>query len=130
MIKTKATAFARCVLVIAWFCRPLLLSGQEPARNPLLQWMDHIAQQELRERKAVIDQIHSVADADRRKQTVRKILMELLSGLPDYKGPLNARVTGRLQNDYYTIEKVIYESLPGLHIRRDSIAQPFIAGDT
>jgi len=92
--------------------------------------MDHIAQQELRERKAVIDQIHSVADADRRKQTVRKILMELLSGLPDYKGPLNARVMGRLQNDYYTIEKVIYESLPGLHIRRDSIAQPSIAGDT
>ncbi|HXJ93668.1 MAG TPA: acetylxylan esterase [Terriglobia bacterium] len=116
MIKTKAIAFARCALVLAWFCRPLFLSAQEPARNSLLQWMDDIAQQELSQRKAVIDQIHSVADADRRKQTVRKILMELLGGLPDYKGPLNARVTGQLQNDRFAIEKVIYESLPGLYV--------------
>ena len=113
MIKTKTVAF---VLVFAWLCRPLLLFAQEPAKSPLLQWMDHIAQQELSERKALVDQIHSVADADRRRRTVRKTLVELLGGLPDYKGPLNARVTGRLENDRYTIEKVIYESLPGLYV--------------
>jgi len=78
--------------------------------------MDETAQQELQERAAAIDQIHTVADAERRKQTVRQKLLELLGGLPDYKGPLNARVTGRLQNDSYTIEKVIYESLPGLYV--------------
>jgi dienelactone hydrolase len=119
MIKTKTVAFTRCILLLAWFFRPLLLSAQEPAKSALLQWMDRIAQQELSERKAAIDNIHSVADADRRKQTVRKTLMELLGGLPDYKGPLNARVTGQLQNDHYTIEKVIYESLPGLYVTAD-----------
>src|SRR6516164_7451928 len=116
MIKTKATALARCFLVFVCFSYLFLLSEQESARDPLLQWMDQIAQRKLRERKAVIDQIHAVADADRRKQTVRKRILDLLGGLPDYKGPLNARVTGRLQNDSYTIDKLIYQSLPGLYV--------------
>ena len=116
MIKPKANALAPCLFMVTCLSRPLLLSGQEAGRDPLLQWMDETAQRELRERTAVIDQIHTVADAERRKQTVRKKLLELLGGLPDYKGPLNAKVTGRLQNDSYTIEKVIYESLPGLYV--------------
>jgi cephalosporin-C deacetylase-like acetyl esterase len=40
----------------------------------------------------------------------------MMGGLPDYKGPLNPRVTGRLQNESFTIEKVIYESLPGFFV--------------
>lgn len=102
--------------MFACLCRPFLLSGQETSRDPLLQWMDGIAQQELQERTTAIDQIHTVADAERRKKAVRKKLLDLLGGLPDYKGPLNAKVTGRLQNDSYTIEKVVYESLPGLYV--------------
>lgn len=102
--------------MVACLCHPLLIRGQEAARDPLLQWMDETAQQELRERTAAIDRIHTVADAERRKQTVRKKLLELLGGLPGYNGPLNARITGRVQTDSYTIEKVIYESLPGLYV--------------
>jgi cephalosporin-C deacetylase-like acetyl esterase len=116
MIKPRANALAAYLFMVACFCRPFVLSGQEAARDPLLQWMDETAQQELQERTAAIDQIHTVADADRRKQAVRKKLLELLGGLPDYEGPLDAKVTGRLQNDSYSIEKVIYESLPGLYV--------------
>jgi dienelactone hydrolase len=32
------------------------------------------------------------------------------------KSPLNAQVTGRLEREGYSVEKVIYESLPGFHI--------------
>jgi dienelactone hydrolase len=42
-----------------------------------------------------------------------------LGGLPDYKGPLNAKITGEIRTDSYTIEKVIYESLPGFYITAD-----------
>ena len=94
---------------------PALLA-QEPPRDPVLQWLNRVAQQELQRRQRVIDDIRTVAEAERRKQTVRGKLLELLGGLPDYKGPLNARVTGRLQNDSYTIEKLIYESLPGFYV--------------
>ena len=47
---------------------------------------------------------------------VRAKLTELIGGLPMYSGPLNPRVTGRLQSDTHTIEKVIFESLPGFYI--------------
>ena len=43
----------------------------------------------------------------------------MIGGLPDYKGPLNARTTGRVTNDFYTMEKVIFESLPGYLVTAD-----------
>jgi cephalosporin-C deacetylase-like acetyl esterase len=42
-----------------------------------------------------------------------------LGGLPDDHGPLNARVVGEIHNDSYTVEKVIFESLPGFYVTAD-----------
>ena len=39
-----------------------------------------------------------------------------MGGLPAYAGPLNARRTGEIVSDGYTIEKVLFESLPGFHV--------------
>ena len=78
--------------------------------------MDRIAQQQLQRRENAIAEIHTVADAERRKKLVRERLLEILGGLPDYHGPLNPRVTGRIQNESFTIEKVIFESLPGFFV--------------
>src|SRR5207244_9443396 len=64
-----------------------------------------------------IARIRTQADADRRRAMVRAKLTELIGGLPTYSGPLNPRVTGRLQSDTHTIEKVIFESLPGFYIK-------------
>src|SRR5580698_10735372 len=94
----------------------MTLSAQTPAQDPFLSWMDHIAQQQLDQRESAIAGIHNVADANRRRQLVREKLSEILGGLPDYNGPLNARITGRIQNESYTIEKVIFESLPGFFV--------------
>src|SRR5213592_1249981 len=93
-----------------------LLYAQQGKPDPFLQWMDQIAQQHLERREKAIAEIHTVAGAQRRKHVVREKLMELLGGLPDYNGPLNARTTGRLQNESYTIEKVVFESLPGYFV--------------
>jgi dienelactone hydrolase len=78
--------------------------------------MDRIAQQELDQRAKTIAGIHTTADAEARKKFVRAKLFELIGGLPNYSGPLNARVTGRVQNDLFTIEKVMFESLPGFFV--------------
>src|SRR5271165_5791411 len=94
----------------------IALFAQTPAQDPFLGWMDRIAQQQLDRRESAIAAIRSIADAHRRKQSVRAELLEILGGLPDYKGPLNARITGRIENESYTIEKVIFESLPGFYI--------------
>src|SRR5258706_15469103 len=101
------------VALLFIICLHRALSAQAPIQDPLLRWMDHIAQQQLDRRESEIAAIRSVADASRRKQWVRERLTEILGGLPDYTGPLNSRVTGRIQNEFYTIEKVIFESLPG-----------------
>jgi len=92
------------------------LSAQEPAQDPFLNWMDRIAQQHLDQRDREIAAIHSTADLNRRKQLVRGKISEIIGGLPKYDGPLNARVTGRLQNESYTIEKVIFESRPNFPV--------------
>jgi len=78
--------------------------------------MDQIAQQQLQRREDTIAKIRSVSDAERRKQLVRETLLSLIGGLPDYTGPLNPRVTGRIDAESYIIEKVIFESLPGFYV--------------
>ena len=95
------------------------LRAQEAAQDPVLSWMNAIAQRQLRQRAEIISQIHTVAEANKRKQFVREGLMKSLGGLPNYSGPLNARVTGQLKNDSYTVEKIIYESLPGFYVTAD-----------
>jgi len=90
--------------------------AQDAVEDPLLRWMDQIAQEQLARRENTIARIRTIADADLRKKSVRAKLLELIGGLPDYRGPLNARVTGQLANASYTLEKVIFESLPNYFV--------------
>jgi hypothetical protein len=103
-------------LLYAAFVSLSSLPAQQPAPDPLLRWMDQIAQQQLQRRENAIAKIHSVADAERRKLWVRKTLLSLIGGLPDYNGPLNPRITGSIQSESYTIEKVMFESLPRFYV--------------
>ena len=86
------------------------------AQDDLLKWLDKIAQAELDQRERAVAQVQTVAQAEQRKQWVRGKILEALGGLPDYAGPLNARVTGSITADGYVIEKVIYQSLPGFYV--------------
>jgi len=106
-------------VLCATFLMPLSLFAQEPIRDPLLRWMNQIAQRQLQGRQRVIDQIHTVADAERRKQKVRETLLDVLGGLPDYNGPLNPKITGQIQAEGYTIEKVLFQSLPNFYVTAD-----------
>ena len=109
----------RIVLLCAMFLISYSASAQEAIHDPLLRWMNQIAQRQLQERQRTIDQIHTVAQAEHRKQEVREKLLELLGGLPDYSGPLHAKVTGQIQADGYTIEKVLFQSLPNFYVTGD-----------
>ncbi len=56
------------------------------------------------------------AEAWRARQAqVRTILQEIVGPFPE-KSPLNARVLGTVQKVGYTIEKVVFESRPGLYV--------------
>src|SRR5262249_37291471 len=104
------------ILIGTALIRVSSVPAQEPAGDPLLRWMEKIAQDQLQTRENAIAAVRTVADAERRKELVRRKILDALGGLPDYAGPLNARVTGRIQADGYIIEKVIYESLPRFYV--------------
>src|SRR6476646_1388961 len=89
-----------------------LLGSNLAAEDRFLDWMNHIAQQQLDRREATVKAVQSVEQAEARQCWVRAKILELIGGLPDYNGPLNARVTGRIVRKRYVIEKVIFESLP------------------
>jgi cephalosporin-C deacetylase-like acetyl esterase len=92
------------------------ICAQQTGQDPFLHWMDQIAQQQLQRREETIAKIQTVADAERRKELVRQTFLSLLDGLPDYNGPLKARITGRIEAEDYVIEKVIFESVPGFFV--------------
>src|SRR6476660_9246297 len=102
----------------------MTLQAQEPV---FLKWMDDIAQQQLKQRGEKIAAIKTTAEAETRKKYVRAKILELIGGLPDYNGPLNARVTNVQKQNGYVIEDVIFESLPGLYVT-GNVYRPQAAG--
>ena len=97
--------------LVASVCLP-----QMQPSDPFLIWLDRIAQRQLDDRERAIAAIRTRGDGERRTASVRAKLTELIGDLPIYSGPLNARLTGILQTDTHTIEKIIFESLPGFYI--------------
>ena len=112
----RMTSTVIIVLVGLILLMPARLGAQQRADDPLLQWMNNIAQHQLQQREDAVAAIHTVAEAEARKKVVREKLLKSIGGLPDYHGPLNARVAGHIQADGYVIEKVIYESLPHFYV--------------
>ena len=55
------------------------------------------------------------AEVKARQQKVREALVASFGGYPE-RTPLNAVVTGRIQRDGYSIEKVMFESRPHHHV--------------
>jgi dienelactone hydrolase len=114
-------------LLVAFCLAVPVCFPQAESTDPFLAWLNNIAQRQLDERERIIASIRTRAHADRHKALVRSKLTELIGGLPTYSGPLNARTTGRLQSETHTIEKVIFESLPGFYITAN-VYKPNTAG--
>ena len=54
---------------------------------------------------------------DRRRGELRNQLRETLGNFPwENRPPLDARITGKLDHGDHVVEKVLYESLPGLYV--------------
>ena len=109
------TRIITAAILCAAFFGPRWLAAQQ-SHEPLILWMDKTAQAQLQEREAAIAKIHTLAEAQQRQKLVREKLLDILGGLPNYKGPLNAQITGTIKADGYTIEKLIFESLPHFYV--------------
>lgn len=66
-------------------------------------------------RKAEVEKLKTPADVAVRQKALREKFIDALGGFPE-KTPLNAKTTGTLKREGYSIEKVIYESRPEHHV--------------
>lgn len=65
---------------------------------------------------AARDALRARAALQRRRNLARAALLESVGGLPPSDSPLRARVVGRLREDGFDIEKLIYEARPRVYV--------------
>jgi len=87
-----------------------------PRITPFLQYqLDQTwRQDEARQRNW--ESIRTQQDLLKIRTYLRRTLLQMIGGLPNEKTALNAHVTGNIQMEGYSIEKLIYESLPGVYV--------------
>ena len=56
------------------------------------------------------------AEYDAHCAKMRAAFLDGIGGLPAVRSPLNARVTGTVKREGYRVEKVLFESYPGVHV--------------
>ena len=96
------------------------LTAQAPdARQQLVDYLNRIAFAQLQQRVQTIARVQTQADAERRKNAVRARILELIGGLPEKRGPVSVRRFGSFAGDGFSVEKIAYESLPGLFVTAD-----------
>jgi cephalosporin-C deacetylase-like acetyl esterase len=116
---------ATCVLSLVLLC-PLALRADDnlnvlpsdkahPPQRMLHDYLLAQCQKHFDARRAVLADLKSPEDVQKRQQQLRTWFIESLGGFPE-KTPLNARTVGTEQRDGYRIEKVIYESRPQHHV--------------
>ncbi len=104
-------------LVLAAICAAgVFAQADNSARQKLIETLDGIANQQLAERAQAVARIQTRADAERRKTQVREKILALIGGIPGHAGPVAVKEFGTLAGDGFTVQKLAYESLPGLWV--------------
>jgi hypothetical protein len=99
---------------------PFLVHQETAARGPritpYLQYQVEQAWTQDEARRAEFAAIRTEADLRRVQSHVREKLLQAIGGLPSSKTPLNARVVEKIQFTGYHLDKLIFESLPGVYV--------------
>ena len=79
----------------------------------LPDYLRTLATKAAEKRDAELAKLTTPAAIEARGKWARETLWKLIGGMPE-RTPLNARTTGSFERDKYKVEKVVYESRPGL----------------
>lgn len=103
---------AAALLLPALYAQPAL---PEP-RRMLRSYLTRLALEQLERRRKVVAAIDTPAGFHKRRAEFRASLLRMIGGLPDTRPPLSVQTAGRLDRGDYRVEKIIYQSQPGLHV--------------
>src|SRR5713101_4224859 len=87
-----------------------------PRITPFLQYQAEQAWREDDDRQRVWDSIHDQRELLKTQDELRQKLLQMIGGLPAVKTDLHPRVTGKIQMDGFSVEKLIFPSLPGVYV--------------
>src|ERR1700730_1065476 len=91
-------------------------SAEAPAITPYLKYQTEMAWPHDDQRRKTWEGIQTERDLLRLQRALRAHLLTMMGGLPKERTPLNPHVTGRIQMEGFHIEKLIFESLPGVYV--------------
>ncbi|HEY6374823.1 MAG TPA: acetylxylan esterase [Edaphobacter sp.] len=87
-----------------------------PDITPYLLYQTAIAWHQDELRQARWSQVKTQNDLLQLRASLRKSVLEMIGGLPTVKTELHATLTGRISAKGFHIEKLVYQSLPGLYV--------------
>jgi hypothetical protein len=107
-------------LLLIFAAAPVLFAVESLAIRPDLagmvdRYLTQIAERMWKERDARIAALKDARDVHARQEYIRSTILKEIGGFPD-RTLLNSRITGRLDRDGYSVEKVIYESQPRFYV--------------
>jgi cephalosporin-C deacetylase-like acetyl esterase len=92
------------------------VATEAPEITPYLQYQVEMAWQQDDQRRKDWEQIRSEQDVERLQRKLEEHLLAMLGGLPSERTPLHPRITGTIPMQGFRIEKLIFESLPGVYV--------------
>src|SRR5947208_11160901 len=87
-----------------------------PRITPYLQYQAEQAWKEDEARQKAWDAIRDEAGLLKTQDELRQKLLEMIGGLPVAKTDLHPVIVGKISMDGYSIEKLVFQSLPGLYV--------------
>lgn len=87
-----------------------------PSITPYLRYQTDLAWRQDEARIEDWRKVHTEAQLQQLQGDLRKKLLGMLGGLPNVRTPLRPQITGRIQMSGFRIEKLIFESLPGIYV--------------
>src|SRR4029077_10887936 len=89
---------------------------EAPIISPYLKYQTEMAWRQDDQRVKIWNQIRTEQDLLRLQQELEKHLLAMLGGLPSERTPLHPQITGHIEMNGFHIEKLIFESLPGVYV--------------
>ena len=87
-----------------------------PSITPYLRYQTDLAWRQDEARIGEWRRVHTEAQLQQLQSELRKKLLGMIGGLPDVRTPLRPQITGRIQMSGFHVEKMIFESLPGIYV--------------
>jgi hypothetical protein len=87
-----------------------------PADSDVHRQLLGLAAQQQKNRREQFAAVKTAPDLEALQKELRQKFLALLDGLPEASGPPPVRKTGRVDADDHTVDKLVYESLPGYFV--------------